>query len=340
MAEVDPRRVFVVHGRDAKVRDSLFTLLRTFGLRPIEWTEAVRETNNTMPTILDILNSGLAMPKAVVVLLTGDDRGILRRQFRKGSDPDFEGKLMVQPRLNVVFEAGLACALFPRSTIFVVRGQLRPFTDIVGIDLVEIGSSQSWKSELRRRLKTAGCELDDNDAWQGVEGFHPALQERWIEFDAHGRRFADLLDSDELGEARMSQEIFGPEVSAFCLLSSIQEGKDMPYWIQLNRTSEYAALLLTEFLVNSPLEHGRPRFRAARALELFDSEVRDKALSAARTAGGPAGLPVNAELIDAAQARTVEEYTRATPHVKSEESRALLVTEFMQFPRYGEVRLV
>jgi Predicted nucleotide-binding protein containing TIR-like domain len=340
MSESDPRRVFVVHGRDTKTRDSLFNLLRAFGLRPIEWTEAVRKTGNTMPSILEVLRSGLEMPQAVVVLLTADDRGILRRQFRTPNDPDYEGRLFGQPRLNVVFEAGLACALFPRSTILVERGPLRPFTDIGGIDSVRIRSRLSWKSELRRRLETAGCEVDDNDAWLAVEGFHPSLEERWIEFDKHGRRFTDLLDWDELEEGMRSDELPGEKVSAFCLLSSIQEGKDMAYWVQANRTSKYAALLLTEFLVNSPLDHGRPRFRAARALELFDSEVRDAALSAAKASGGPAKLPLNSELIEAARTGAVEEYTRVTSHVKSEESRALLLTEFMQFPRHGEVRLV
>jgi len=229
MAEPDRRRVFVVHGRDTKTRDSLFGLLRAFGLRPIEWTEAVRKTGNTMPSILEILRSGLEMPQAVVVLLTADDRGILRRQFQKPDDPDYEAKLFGQPRLNVVFEAGLACALFPRSTILVERGPLRPFTDIGGIDSIKIRSGPSWKNELRRRLETAGCEVDDNDAWLRVEGFHPSLEQRWIEFDKNDRKFSYLLDWDELEEARRSDEIPGEKVGAFCLLSSIQEGRDMAY---------------------------------------------------------------------------------------------------------------
>jgi len=291
-----------------------------------------------MPSILQIIRSGFEIPKAAVVLLTPDDRGILRRQFQTDSDPEYERQLVGQPRLNVVFEAGLACALFPDSTIFVERGPLRPFTDLEGINRVQISTGQSWKSELRRRLMAAGCEVDDNDAWQSIEGFHPSLQERWTEYDSHGRSFTDLLDREELDEARRSQELLTKEVSAFCLLSSIQEGKEMAYWVQVNRTSQQAALLLAEFILNSP--HERPRFRAARAFELFDREASEKALSAAEEAGGPADLPLNSELIDAARKHSVEEYTRTTKLIKNEEIRALLLTEYMQFPKYGQVRLI
>jgi len=189
--------------------------------------------------------------------------------------------------------------------------------------------------------------VDDNDAWHEVEGFHLSLEERWTEFDNRGRRFFDLLDSNELDEAIRSDEPLGEKVNAFCLLSSMQEAKDMAYWVQINRTSDYAALLLAEFLLNAPPDHGRPRFRAARALELFEREIRDAALSAAgdavsaaKEAGDPAGVPVNSDLIEAARKGTVEEYTRSTPYVKSEESRGLLLTEFRQFPRHGKVRLI
>lgn len=321
------------------MRTSMFALLRAFGLSPIEWTEAVRSTGSTMPSILEVLRSAMTMPAAVVVLLTGDDRGILRRQFQSPSDPDYERELVGQPRLNVVFEAGLAVAHFPKETIFVERGSLRQFTDISGIHRVRISSGHRWKGELRRRLQSAGCDVSDNDAYQDVDGFHPSLEERWRDYDRGGRRHTDLLDREELEEARRSDELPPRDVRAYCLVSSIQEAKDMAYWVQMNRSSRDAALLLTEFLLNSPADHGRPRFRAARALELFDPTVRDEAVNVGMAANDSM-LPVNRELLEAARVGNVEGYTRATPHVKSEESRSLLLTEYMQFPRNGFVRLV
>jgi len=325
-------RVFVVHGRDHHVRNALFELLRAFGLQPIEWTEAVRATNNTMPAILEILRAGLSMPRAVVVLLTPDDRGILRRQFQSNSDSDDETTLFGQPRLNVIFEAGLACALFPQSTIFVERGRLRSFSDLDGLHRVRITADDSWKLELRRRLQTAGCPVSDNEAWRGVRGFGSPLLARWDQYLKGGRRYQDLLDSDELDEARWSDPPLTREICAFGLISAIQEAKDMAYWVEVTRESEDAALLLVEFMINSPLSHDRPRFRAARALELFDDAQRSTALAAARSQSSSVMLPVNDALLKAVERREVEQFCRATELIESEESRAILLTEFMVFP--------
>src|SRR5437016_10589538 len=41
--QIVPRdQVFVVHGRDTRLRDELYTFLRALGLNPIEWSQAIR----------------------------------------------------------------------------------------------------------------------------------------------------------------------------------------------------------------------------------------------------------------------------------------------------------
>ncbi|TDU05838.1 putative nucleotide-binding protein with TIR-like domain [Streptomyces sp. 846.5] len=337
----DPRRVFVVHGRDMRTRNSMFELLRTFDLHPLEWTEVVRATGNTMPSILEILTAGFQIPQAVIVLLTPDDLGILRRQYQdRSTDPDYESKLVGQARLNVIFEAGIACALFPKSTIFVELGQVRPFTDIGGINTVRISQGGSWKTELRRRLHTSGCAVSDNDAWQKVPGFTISFVDRWTEYDENGRKHEDLLDRSELDEARRGAEQLGSRTSAYCLISSVQEAYDMAYWAMRCRANRNAASLLTEFLINSPFDHGRPRFRAARVLEMFDANLREEALNAAQSAGGRAALPLNADLLKAARSLGVEEYSRSTELIKSEDSRQQLLIEISTLPKMDEVRLL
>ena len=37
-------RVFVVHGRNAEARNAMFTFLRSIGLKPIEWDQAIALT--------------------------------------------------------------------------------------------------------------------------------------------------------------------------------------------------------------------------------------------------------------------------------------------------------
>jgi hypothetical protein len=113
----------------------------------------------------------------------------------------------------------------------------------------------------------------------------------------------------------------------------------MAYWVEMNRTSGDAALLLAEFMINSAVSHGRPRFRAARVLELFDEELRFAALAAARSQSPSGVLPVNVALLDAVERLEVEQFTRTTEFIKSEESRAILLTEFMPLPSSEQVRL-
>ena len=47
--DVYPRKVFVVFGRNERIRRSMFSFLRALRLEPIEWAEAVRMTGAGTP---------------------------------------------------------------------------------------------------------------------------------------------------------------------------------------------------------------------------------------------------------------------------------------------------
>lgn len=104
----DPRRVFVVHGRNMAVRDDFFALLRSFGLEPIEWAEAVRETGKASPYIGEILDAAFSRAQAVAVLLTPDDEVRLTSSLHTENEPILETATHLQARPNVLFEAGMA----------------------------------------------------------------------------------------------------------------------------------------------------------------------------------------------------------------------------------------
>jgi predicted nucleotide-binding protein/DNA-binding MarR family transcriptional regulator len=160
MNSVDNTRVFVVHGRNEELRKSLFDFLRSIGLKPIEWSQAIRMTGETAPFIGDILDAAFQQAQAVVVLLNGDDEARLRLKYHSDKMPEYEKNLTPQARPNVIFEAGLALGRFPRRTIIVEIGDLRPFSDIAGRHTIRLSNSTKSRQDLAQRLSIAGCAID------------------------------------------------------------------------------------------------------------------------------------------------------------------------------------
>ena len=106
-------RVYVVHGRDERIRIDIFSFLRAIGLDPIEWTEAVRMTGKGSPFVGEILDTAFANAQAIVVVMTPDDEAKLRDQYISEGDPQYEKTLTPPARPNVLFEAGLAFGRAP-----------------------------------------------------------------------------------------------------------------------------------------------------------------------------------------------------------------------------------
>jgi len=152
--------VFVVHGRDRAARDAMFAFLRAIGLQPIEWTQAVKMAKTAAPYVGQVLTAAFEHAAAVVVLLTPDDEGRLKKKFWKVDEPAYERALTGQARQNVIFEAGRAFATHPKETIIVELGKTRPFTDTSGIHAIRLSNAAEARRDLAQRLETAGCEVD------------------------------------------------------------------------------------------------------------------------------------------------------------------------------------
>ena len=171
-------QVFVVHGRNQKARDAMFTFLRAIGLHPLEWNEAVRATGKPMPYIGEILDAAFAQAGAVVVLMTPDDEARLRESFRGPSDPPHETEPTGQARPNVLFEAGMAMGRNAERTILVEIGTLRPFSDVAGLHVIRMDNSSQRRQELAQRLESAGCPVNlDGVDWHTAGDFDTALLE-------------------------------------------------------------------------------------------------------------------------------------------------------------------
>jgi predicted nucleotide-binding protein len=160
MTEVaDTRTVFVVHGRNVAARDGVFEFLRSLGLRPLEWSQAVLLTGTGSPYIGDVLNHAFAAARAVVVLLTPDEISYLRRDYASDAyDPEHAPSPQARP--NVLFEAGMAFGRHPDRTVLVEMGVIRPFSDVAGRHSVRLDNSPERRKDLAQRLETAGCAVD------------------------------------------------------------------------------------------------------------------------------------------------------------------------------------
>ena len=160
VSSMDKRAVMVVHGRDNKARNALFAFLRALGLRPIEWSQALRDTGKGSPHISDVLDAAFTRAQAVVVLFTPDDVAQLHERLWTEHEPSYEKTPTGQARPNVLFEAGLAFGRHPNRTILVEVGALRPFSDIAGMHVIRMNGSSEKRHDLASRLQTAGCDVD------------------------------------------------------------------------------------------------------------------------------------------------------------------------------------
>jgi hypothetical protein len=155
-------RVFLVEGRDKKMGKALKELLRCLGLHVIEWEQAVAATGDPNPFIDDIVLAGFRIAHGAVVLFTGDDEVRLREGLLHNDDGPDEREMRVQPRPNVIYEAGLARALFPTRTVIIEIGSPKGFSDKSGRHVVRFDGSASARRRLLNRLEIAGFEIDDS----------------------------------------------------------------------------------------------------------------------------------------------------------------------------------
>lgn len=158
--KVNFRNVFVIHGRNLKIRNAMFSFLRSLDLKPIEWEEARKATGKPSPYIGEILRAGFSMAQAFIVLFTGDDEARLIKDFQSENDAEHEKNMTPQPRMNVILEAGMALALYPERTIIVELGRIRPMSDLSGLYSVRLDNDAPSRQILVGRLQDAGCEFE------------------------------------------------------------------------------------------------------------------------------------------------------------------------------------
>ena len=170
------KTVFLIQGRNHDANLALSTFLRSIGLNPLEWLQIVAEMEEGSPYVGDVLEKGFSISQAAVSLMTPDYEAQLSISLRNENDEYWETQLTPQPRQNVLFETGMAMGRFPKRTVIVELGKLRPFTDVIGRHVVRWDNTTAKRQELAIKLESAGCIVNlKGTQWHTAGQYEPSL---------------------------------------------------------------------------------------------------------------------------------------------------------------------
>jgi predicted nucleotide-binding protein len=168
--------VFVVYGRDGKLRDAMYEFLGSLGLKVLEWGHAIRAARGRggNPYVNDAVAKIMEQAQAIVVMLSPDDEAKLKDQFVQKHERSIEGKHHGQARPNVIFETGIAIGTHHKKTVMVQVGRVKSFSDIGGMHIPYLSNEHKSRHEFANRLRDLGCKIDqDGDHWLRAGDFTP-----------------------------------------------------------------------------------------------------------------------------------------------------------------------
>lgn len=166
---ISSKDIFVVYGRDERLRSDFFSFLRTLGLNPLQFDQMAHLTGSASPTTWQVIKTGFAHAQACVVLFSPDEHVKLREDLQGDDDSDEDG---MQSRPNVLVEAGMALALHPDRTVLVKVGKVREISDLAGMQYVKLTNEAARRNRLISKLETAGCPITRHgDDWLNTGDF-------------------------------------------------------------------------------------------------------------------------------------------------------------------------
>lgn len=145
----DTEDIFIVHGHNTSVLQTVARTIEKLGLRPI----ILHEQANSGRTIIEKFESHANVGFAIV-LLTDDDEGKLR------TDIDLKSRA----RQNVVLELGYFIGRLGRNRVLPLHAEgVELPSDIHGLLYIPIDKNDTWKFAIVKELKAAGYTVDANN---------------------------------------------------------------------------------------------------------------------------------------------------------------------------------
>jgi hypothetical protein len=170
----DPKKVFLIHGRNKRATKEMGIFLRSMGLEPVLFRDVRKNMGGTVH-LISVVERGMQEAQGVLALITPDELATLRSDFRMNEDTSEEVERW-QARPNVLFEAGMAYGKHPDRVAFVLFGEAKLFSDASGMHVFrpknEHGPGSS-RAQLRGVLASGmGCSVDMYaDDWMTLGDF-------------------------------------------------------------------------------------------------------------------------------------------------------------------------
>ena len=147
-------QVFLVHGRDEKLKQAVAELLERAGSHEVT---ILNERPSDRRMLVERFDEQPAGSRYAVVLLTADDVGAPRVDSQR--EPYFSPRA----RQGVVFEMGvLVAALTPRRMCVLYEDGVELPFDLDGIAYVRLDLAGTWQSKLLLHMRGAGFDYDLN----------------------------------------------------------------------------------------------------------------------------------------------------------------------------------
>ena len=96
----DPKKVFIVHGRNKAAYNAMVQFLRSLKLEPLDFDELSAKCGGS-PFIGEVVHSGINEAKAVVVIFTPDEEALLLKPFYyKDDKPEDRQRWQARPKIS------------------------------------------------------------------------------------------------------------------------------------------------------------------------------------------------------------------------------------------------
>jgi predicted nucleotide-binding protein len=148
------RRVFIVHGHDDGLKNSVARFLTSVGLTPVILHELPNRGRTIIEKFIDHSDVGFA-----VVLLTADDKG--------GSATTSTEDFVFRARQNVVMELGFFLGRLGRDRVAAIYDErVEMPSDYKGVLFLPHDKAGMWQHLLVKEIKAAGIPVDANKLYR------------------------------------------------------------------------------------------------------------------------------------------------------------------------------